>query len=88
MYPRCTRSGLRLTCVTYSRKLYSNRGTFCARKCGYKLQLYGEAESYTAFMIAIYEEKCMKIKKYNNKICSYCKIIAKSNYFINNSPPT
>lgn len=41
MYPRCTRSGLRLTCVTYSRKLYSNRGTFCARKCGYKLQLYG-----------------------------------------------
>jgi len=41
MYSRCTRSGLRLTCVTYSGKLYSNRETFCARKCGYKLQLYG-----------------------------------------------
>lgn len=46
MYPRCTRSGLRLTCVTYSRKLYSNRGTFCARKCGYKLQLYAGGKLY------------------------------------------
>lgn len=67
MYSRCTRSGLRLTCVTYSRKLYSNRGTFCARKCGYKLQLYGRRKLHGIRDCNLWE-KCMKIKKYNNKL--------------------
>lgn len=67
MYPRCTRSGLRLTCVTYSRKLYSNRGTFCARKCGYKLQLYGGRKLRGIHDCNLWGE-IRENKKYNNKI--------------------
>lgn len=71
MYPRCTRSGLRLTCVTYSRKLYSNRGTFCARKCGYKLQLHGGRKLRGTHDCNLWGEMREKIKNLTIKFIYY-----------------